>query len=231
VKNKALLFITSVHAIIYTVMLAVMVKNSTVPIHFNTQGQADSFGSKWIYLLFALLPPFLAFGHAFYHKLNQDNPNAKANQNLEEKTIPLIVTLFIVMGWALLPVIAAGKTTIGTTLPCWLAIAIGALLIYISNFYAKIKHNHTFGIKLPWTLKNETVWKKTHRLGGYTGVAGGLVILIGGALGLIMPNSAIWALAGLLIGIIIAIVPTVVYAYLLFHKIHPSKKNKINYPI
>lgn len=41
----------------------------------------------------------------------------------------------------------------------------------------KIKPNHYFGIKTPWNLKNEIVWKKTHRLGYYTAMIGGFVLL------------------------------------------------------
>lgn len=34
------------------------------------------------------------------------------------------------------------------------------------NLCYSVRPNHFFGIRTPWTLKNETVWRETHRLGG-----------------------------------------------------------------
>lgn len=41
-----------------------------------------------------------------------------------------------------------------------------------------IQPNYFIGILLPWTLEDETNWRKTHRLGGYTWVAGGLLLIL-----------------------------------------------------
>ncbi|MDD4048934.1 MAG: SdpI family protein, partial [Clostridia bacterium] len=32
------------------------------------------------------------------------------------------------------------------------------------NYMGKFQHNYFVGIKTPWTLANEQVWRKTHRL-------------------------------------------------------------------
>jgi len=47
----------------------------------------------------------------------------------------------------------------------------------MSNYFAIIKQNKWLGIRAPWTL-DETVWKKPHKLGCYTGVAGGIVTCV-----------------------------------------------------
>lgn len=40
----------------------------------------------------------------------------------------------------------------------------------------KFKHNYTMGIKTPWTLANEEVWNKTHRMAGPIWTVGGIVM-------------------------------------------------------
>jgi len=42
----------------------------------------------------------------------------------------------------------------------------------------RIRQNYFFGIKTPWTLANEEVWRKTHRFTGYVWVAAGFVGLL-----------------------------------------------------
>ena len=52
---------------------------------------------------------------------------------------------------------------------------IGLIFIFIGNYMPRIRPNYTFGIRLPWTLANETVWYKTHRVGGALLMAAGIV--------------------------------------------------------
>jgi uncharacterized membrane protein len=54
---------------------------------------------------------------------------------------------------------------------------IGLLFIFIGNLSPKFKPNYFIGIRTPWTLANEDVWKKTHRFGGKVFVILGLLQL------------------------------------------------------
>ena len=38
-----------------------------------------------------------------------------------------------------------------------------------------------FGIRTPWTLSNDRVWMRTHRVGGYLLAAAGIVLLVAAA--------------------------------------------------
>lgn len=53
----------------------------------------------------------------------------------------------------------------------------GVLFIVMGNYMPKMKQSYTIGIKLPWTLESEENWNRTHRLGGWIFMIGGLVIL------------------------------------------------------
>lgn len=52
------------------------------------------------------------------------------------------------------------------------------LFLCIGNFMPKIQSNFFMGIKTPWTLSNEDIWRKTHRLGGKLYVGSGIIILL-----------------------------------------------------
>lgn len=45
---------------------------------------------------------------------------------------------------------------------------IGALFVIIGNVMPLARSNFVFGIRTPWTLSNDRVWARTHRLAGYT---------------------------------------------------------------
>ena len=52
------------------------------------------------------------------------------------------------------------------------------LLIVIGNYLPKCRRNKYVGIRLPWTLKSDENWDKTHRLSGYVWMLGGLIMVI-----------------------------------------------------
>lgn len=81
-------------------------------------------------------------------------------------------------------------------------IAIGALLPYT-------KRNWFMGIRTPWTLANETIWQKTHRVGGVLFIVAGTLMLGG----LLAPTYALFFFVVPLLG---AAFGSVVYSYILF---------------
>lgn len=93
-----------------------------------------------------------------------------------------------------------------------LPVVTALLFIVLGNYLPKISQNSTLGIKLPWTLKSEENWNKTHRLSGKLWVAGGFVILIA----MLLPGNTVIPVMIADI-ILMAAVPTV-YSYGLYRK-------------
>lgn len=92
-------------------------------------------------------------------------------------------------------------------------LVVAALFVFIGNSLGRVRHNYFVGVRTPWTLANEEVWRRTHRFAGPLFVAAGLV----GAVGLLL--SAPWQLAPLLIGVAGVAVATVVYSYLAYRRV------------
>ena len=66
-----------------------------------------------------------------------------------------------------------------------------------------------FGVRTPWTLSNERVWARTHRLAGYTMTIAGVVIV---ATALLLPPGLIDAV--FIACVVAALAGPVVYSYL-----------------
>jgi uncharacterized membrane protein len=53
----------------------------------------------------------------------------------------------------------------------------GGMFMFLGNYMQAVKPNYFIGIRTPWTLENETVWNKTHRLGGRLYFVAGLLVV------------------------------------------------------
>lgn len=59
-----------------------------------------------------------------------------------------------------------------------IAVLLGALFVFMGNLLPRIRPNWFMGIRTPWTLSSEQVWRKTHRVGGYAFTLAGLVFIV-----------------------------------------------------
>jgi uncharacterized membrane protein len=97
----------------------------------------------------------------------------------------------------------------GTNLPVASLISalIGFLYIVMGGLMPYIGRNTTMGIRLPWTLASEEVWKKTHEHGGPVFVAAGVLVVIGSLV------AGIWAIAVMLVIVLVTTLYISVWSY------------------
>jgi uncharacterized membrane protein len=192
-----------------------------VPIHFNYAGEADWWGSRWFYVIFACIPLAELSAHRLYLRFSR-NQNVRQNAVLEERVVALTGLFLAAVGWFFLLMVRSGGTRLDTSYACLIFAGVGLLMIYVSNFMAKIRPNHTLGFRVKWTLKDETVWVKAHRVAGYMGVVGGAIMVVFSLLGMVF---AVWlAFVGFALGMIIMVAVPWVYARNLYHELHPGEK-------
>jgi len=87
---------------------------------------------------------------------------------------------------------------------------LGALFIALGNILPRVEPNWFVGIRTPWTLSSDTVWRKTHRTGGWTFFLGGCALLVEG----VIPLGTFWP--AMLVTISAAVLIPVVQSYLLW---------------
>lgn len=171
-----------------------------IPIHWNIAGVVDQFGGK----AFIFLPPVMSLGVILLMYWLPRMVRQRENIERSGRIYPLMMILTSFMMSVLLMVTAA--TALGYQVPVFQIVPgfIGILLITAGNYFPKVKMNYIMGIRLPWTLASETVWTKTHRLGGWVFSGSGLLFIVG--IFLPVPANFIVPLAGLLVGLLIVCV-------------------------
>lgn len=63
------------------------------------------------------------------------------------------------------------------SVPVITMLCMGILFLFIGNILPKVKSNFYMGIKTPWALSSDEVWRKTHRLGGKCFFLVGIVLI------------------------------------------------------
>lgn len=180
-----------------------------VPSHYNIHGEPDAYTQKAfaafgvpalllaVYVLMMVVP-------LLDPKKDRYQEFSKPYQIIRLLLIVYLAALYAVTSLYALgyPVNVADASTIG----------IGILLIIIGNFMPKLKQTWFVGIRTPWTLSSEAVWRETHRVGGRLFVLGGAAIL----LSTVLPTSYRWLIfMAVIIGTVVA---TFVYSYWLWRK-------------
>ena len=93
-----------------------------------------------------------------------------------------------------------------------LPLAVGLLLAFLGNYLTRVEPNWFIGVRTPWTLSSDTVWRKVHRTAGWLFVIAGLAI----AAGAFAPRSAFVPL--FVTAIVVAAGIPVVQSYVLWRR-------------
>ena len=104
---------------------------------------------------------------------------------------------------------AAGDTMTSAPVARLVPALVGALFVVIGNVMPRMRPNWWFGVRTPWTLSNDRVWARTHRLAGFSMTAAG-VVMIAAALAL----PARFADPVMLAAAVAATIGPAVYSYL-----------------
>lgn len=174
-----------------------------IPTHWGVTG-VDAYGHKQqlfmpilLYLLF-LIPVCII------------DRKAIRNKRVANTLMMFMAFVFLVV-WCMSIVSSFYPLYLNGMLMC--VILLGIMLIVTGNLMPKIKFNYFIGIRTPWTLMNETVWYKTHRLGGKAFFFGGWIFL----LGLLVPTNLVPAFM-IFMMITLTGIP-LVYSYFCFHSL------------
>ncbi|MEW6771452.1 MAG: SdpI family protein [Bacillota bacterium] len=95
---------------------------------------------------------------------------------------------------------------------------IALLFVITGNVMGQIRPNFFVGIRVPWTLANEEVWRRTHRLASKVWVIGGLICLA------LAPVRAPWGTQAFVACLAVMAIVPLVFSYLIYRKVaHESK--------
>jgi len=231
-KNLTLLWIVSFTAL----FCVVLTLPEIVPVHINSEMQIDRYGSRWITMIPAIISLVVllivwivvknntkSFKNRIVEKLLISTKPFKSRK-MEEILISLAIGFCIIISWVPIAV-AKYEYVPGANrllMPAMLFV-MGVFMTIVSNYFPRIKRNSWIGIRTPWTLMDETVWNKTHKLGGYTCVAGGLILCIFSMLSIILDSISL-AKFGLKTFICLCLIPCI-YSFVEYYNVRSNKEN------
>lgn len=166
--------------------------DAPIATHFNAEGVPDGFMSRDAALGFG--PAMLIFMTALFWVLPALSP-ANASLERSEKAYSAIwISLIVILGFAHFYIIghAFGRSPDAE----WVRLSAGLIFIVLGNFLPKVRYNYFMGIRTAWTLADERVWDKTHRLSGLLFIGAGLII----------SGAGLWAPASYFTGLLLTAV-------------------------
>lgn len=187
-----------------------------VPLHWNMEGEIDRYGEKSELILIPVLLPLLIY--VLFTIIPRIDPKRKIKNMGNKYTILKSIMTIFMSALAMIIIYAALNETLYN--PNYIVLLIGILFALLGNYFKTLRANYFIGIKTPWTLENETVWKETHKLAGKLWFAGGLLIVLTSILLDKKTNFTLFAV----ITVFITVIP-VVYSYIKFQSISQTKAN------
>lgn len=191
----------------------VMPADSRIPSHWNISGEVDGWMSKPVFIVFNL--GLAVFIFLLMYLMPWISPWYKSYEKRMENVLPRITTIlmlaFIGLFWY--SAILAQNAEIAGTVN-GVTIFIGILFILLGNIMPKVPKNFFVGIKTPWTLSDDDIWQKTHRLGGALFVISGILMLCKSFI--LVSNKSFQEISGA-IAIIILLYP-LLHSFILYRK-------------
>jgi uncharacterized membrane protein len=182
---------------------------ATMPIHWGANGEADGFATKINAMILTVgIMVLIYFVIAFVPRIDPRKENYKYFSKTYNILLNAVLLLFFFVNMS---TILQG---LGYNVPMsYIApIMAGLVFIIIGNYLQRVRSNYFMGIRTPWTLSNETVWKKTHRLSGKLFFIGGLLILISAFLPDGYKSVIMWG------SIVLCVAIPYLYSYLAYKK-------------
>lgn len=176
--------------------------------HWNAAGSVDGYAPKFFGLF--LMPLLSVALFALFLAIPRIDPlrrnYAKFRKNYDSFVVLLLAFLLYLYALTIL-----WNVGVAFSMPQVLAPAFAVLFYYCGVLIENAKRNWFVGIRTPWTLSSDRVWKRTHALGGKLFKACGVAAL----LGVVFPDAAF---AFVLAPVLAATVFAVVFSYLEFRK-------------
>jgi uncharacterized membrane protein len=138
-------------------------------IHWGPNGEPNGFAPKLVGVSF--IPVVMLF--IFVAVRSQKQYYQKFQSSHDTILNTLMIVLLVIHG-----VIIAYGYGYMLNIGIFVTLILGILFVTIGNFMPRFRHNYLIGIRTPWTLASEEVWKNTHLLSSRVFFIGGILIML-----------------------------------------------------
>lgn len=183
-----------------------------IPGHYNFKGEVDRYDPKWTAFITAALG-LIIYGVMLF--IRKYDPKGRISA-MGSKFDNLALWMTILFSMLSLLIIGSAVSKISSeNMFTSLNLFIGILFLILGNYMTSMKPNYFIGIRTPWTLESEEVWKKTHVLAGRLFFISGLILVIL----CFLPFSAGWKNKAFLGLVIVSSVIPLAYSFFVYKKL------------
>jgi len=183
--------------------------------HWNAKGEVDDHMGKEVGAF--IMPVVMTVTVLIFLVILRIDPLKKNIEKFKSYYYGFIIAmclfLFGIHWWMMLWNIGV-KVSVNRVMPA----AIGALYFFIGYIMKNFKRNWFMGIRTPWTLSNEVVWKRTHEVSGRLFMASSVIAMCG----VFFPE---YSLLLILVPILATAVFALVYSYVVYKKVSNAELN------
>ena len=183
-----------------------------IPSHFNLAGEVDGYSSKYF---FPLINIFLYLVLLLLPKIDPKKINYQLFSNSYNK-----LRFFLTSFFSLITIFVFIKTLnpeVGINR--YFSILLLMLFLVIGNYLSTIKPNWFIGIRTPWTMSSDLVWRKTHYLTSKLWFFGSLL----GMISVFLANINYINLIVTPLIITMVIIP-IIYSFVIFKKLYVKEQ-------
>jgi len=175
-----------------------------VATHWGLSGRADGWSPKSVMVV--VFPAVMLGLGLLLTVLPKIDPRQK-EVAAHAKTYFLLINVILVFMAGIQVLLVGVNLGWPIEIPMLIPVGVGLLLMVIGNLMPRMRPNWFMGIRTPWTLASEVVWRKTHRLGGYCFMLMGLLMVL---IGFVATPDGLPYMVGVVIAL--AVIP-LVYSY------------------
>lgn len=177
--------------------------------HWNEKGEVEGYLPKfWGLFLMPIISVACLLLFLFIPKIDPLKANIQKFRKYFDRFITIFMLFFLYIYMLTILWNLGFKFNMAYLMPPALSI----LFYYCGVLIENSKRNWFIGIKTPWTLSNEVVWEKTHKIGGKLFKAAAIISLIG----LFFADYVFYFL---IIPISFAGIYSIIYSYLEYQKL------------
>ena len=166
-----------------------------VPTHWDIHDRVNGYGPSWMATFLMPVMLLALWGlMRFLPRIDPRRANYAKMQGVYDLVVNVMLTLIAVLHFVVLGAASGVPISIARVVPA----IVGVALIVIGRLLPLAQPNWWFGIRTPWTLSNDRVWARTHRVGGYVIMTIGVLAIVASMLGMTIASAAVGIVAGAL---------------------------------
>lgn len=156
----------------------------SIIIHWGAGGTPDGYSSKLVgFLLMQVVQVFVL---GLYYVIPRIDPQEtiKTSSGYFANTMNLLLAYFMFFNGLFI----AQNLGYEFNMTLLIVPGVGILLFFLGHFMSQAERNWFYGIRTPWTLSSEEVWRSTHEKAGLVFKVCGVIAI----LSMLVPKYSVW---------------------------------------